>query len=249
MSLDGLLLLGLKEGDGIGEGLGGTQLAGGVITLHDLDLDTKDTLSEENVSDGVVDELLSGLTGVDHETISELHGLSSGSSQFTRDNNFTTLGTGLHNESENTVAGSSDGKTTEELVSEGLSLGDGGKTSVSDLLGVKVDGALSEGESLGDKGGELPDPDTLLTEDILSVGSSDDDLAKRKAKQTTRYSEGERQKGSVKMKIWRRKVDIRCMSSKPDTHLGLGVGNSDLTTGVTFSGELGGANRLVKQQD
>jgi len=197
VGLDGLLLLGLKEGDGIGEGLGGTQLTSGVIALHDLDLDTKNTLSEENVSDGVVDELLSGLTGVDHETISELHGLSSGSSQFTRDNNFTTLGTGLHNESENTVAGSSDGKTTEELVSEGLGLGDGGETSVSDLLGVKVDGALSEGESLGDEGGELPDPDTLLTEDILSVGSSDDDL-------------------------------------------GLGVGNSDLTTGVTFSGELGG---------
>lgn len=37
-----------------------------------LDLDTEDTLSEENVSNGLVHEVLGRLTGVDHETVGEL---------------------------------------------------------------------------------------------------------------------------------------------------------------------------------
>jgi hypothetical protein len=91
-----------------------------------LDLDTQDTLSEKNVSDGVVDEVDSGLTRVDHETVGELHGLGSGGPEFTGNDNLTTLGTGLHNESEDTVTGPSHGETTEELVSEGFTLSDGG---------------------------------------------------------------------------------------------------------------------------
>jgi hypothetical protein len=66
---NGLLLLGLDDGDRVGEGLLGAGLALGVGTTHDLDLDTEDTLAEENVASGRVDELLGGLTGVDHETV------------------------------------------------------------------------------------------------------------------------------------------------------------------------------------
>lgn len=39
-----------------------------------LDLDTEHSLSEENVSDGLVNEVSSGLSGVDHEPVGELHG-------------------------------------------------------------------------------------------------------------------------------------------------------------------------------
>lgn len=66
---NGLLLLGLDDGDGVGEGLLGAGLALGVGTAHDLDLDTEDTLAKEDVAGSGVDELLGGLTGVDHETV------------------------------------------------------------------------------------------------------------------------------------------------------------------------------------
>lgn len=69
-----------------------------------------------------------------------------------------------------------DGKTTEELVTEGLALSDGVKTTVLDLLGVELNGALGEAETLLDEGGELADAATLLTEDLLGVGGTDDDL-------------------------------------------------------------------------
>lgn len=169
------------------------------------------------MSDGVVDVLVGWLTGVDHETVDELHRLGSSSSQFTGDDNLATLGAGLHDESEDTVTGSkygisnkshgrdgrvgnspSHGKTTEELVSEGLGLGNGRETSELDLLGVKLERVLWELESLLDQSLELSDPSSLVTEDILGVGGSDDDL-------------------------------------------GSGVGHSDLTSRVSLLGELSGA--------
>jgi hypothetical protein len=58
------------------------------------------------VSNGLVNEVPGGLTGVDHVSIGELHGLGSGSSQLSGDNDLTTLGTSLHNESEDTVTSS-----------------------------------------------------------------------------------------------------------------------------------------------
>lgn len=66
---DGLLLLGLDDGDGVREVLLGTGLSFGVGAAHDLDLDTEDTLAEEDVTGGAVDEFFGGLTGVDHESV------------------------------------------------------------------------------------------------------------------------------------------------------------------------------------
>ena len=69
-----------------------------------------------------------------------------------------------------------DGKTTKELVTEGLALGDGGETTVLDLLGVELKRVVGELETLLDERGELANAATLLTQDLLSVGSTDDDL-------------------------------------------------------------------------
>lgn len=69
-----------------------------------LDLDTQDTLPEHDVPDGVVNEILSGLTGVDHEAVGELHGLGTSSTELARDNDFTTLSARLHDETEDTIA-------------------------------------------------------------------------------------------------------------------------------------------------
>lgn len=107
---------------------------------------------------------------------SELHGLGTGSPQLSGNNDLATLGAALHDETENTVACPPDGKTVEELVSEGLALSDGGETTVLDLGGVEGDGVLWELEALLDEGGELADAASLLTENLLGVGGADDDV-------------------------------------------------------------------------
>lgn len=171
-----LLLLGLDDGDSVGQRLLGTGLALGVRAPHDLDLDTQNTLSEQDVTSGTVDEVLGGLTGVDHEAVGELHALGTGSTELARDDNLATLGTALHDETEDTIAGTTNGQTVEELVTEGLALSDGGQTTVLDLGGVEGDGVLGELESLLDERGELTNAATLLSEDLLGVGGADDDV-------------------------------------------------------------------------
>jgi hypothetical protein len=112
-------------------------------------------LAEKNVTSGGIDEVLCGLTGVNHETVSELHALGTRSTELSRDNNLTTLSTGLHDESEDTVACTSDSKTVKELVSKRLALCDGGETTVLNLGSVERDGVFREFESLLDERGKL----------------------------------------------------------------------------------------------
>jgi hypothetical protein len=105
----------------------------GRYDLH-FDFDSEHTLPEQNVTDGVVDEVASGLTRVDHESIGELHRFRTGSTELARYNHFTSFGIGFHNETEDTIAGTikpfndrtssartecvpADSKTTKELVS------------------------------------------------------------------------------------------------------------------------------------
>lgn len=175
-SEDGGLLLGLEDGDSVGEGEGLASASLGVPALHDLDLDAENTLLHENVTNGLVNKVLDGLTGVDHETVGELHRLGTGSTQLTRDDDLATLGARLHNEAEDTVSGTADGKTTEELVAERLALGNGVETTVLDLLGVELERVVGELESLLDESSELTDAATLVTENLLGVGGTDDDL-------------------------------------------------------------------------
>lgn len=105
---------------------------------------------------------------------SEFHALRTGGSQLSADNNLATLGTALHDESQNTIACSSDSQAIEEFVSEGFALGDGGETTVLDLGGVEGDAVFGELESLLDEGGEFADSSSLLAEDFLGVCGSDD---------------------------------------------------------------------------
>jgi hypothetical protein len=107
-------------------------------------------------------------------TYSELHGLGTGSTKLSGNDNLATLGTTLHDETENTVAGTTNGKAVEELVAEGLALSDGGETAVLDLGGIEGNGVLGELETLLDEGGELADAAALLTENLLGVGGTDD---------------------------------------------------------------------------
>lgn len=173
---NGLLLLGVNDGDGVGKSLLGAGLALGVRAAHNLDLDTEDTLAEQDVAGGGVDEVVLGLTRVDHEAVGELHGLGTGSTELAGDDNLAALGVRLHDEAEDTVAGAADGQAVEELVAERLALGDGGQTAVLDLGGVQRDRVLGELEALLDQRGELADAAALLAEDLLGLGGADDDV-------------------------------------------------------------------------
>lgn len=56
---------------------------------------------------------------------------------------------------EDTVACTADGETVEELVAEGLALGDSGKTAGLDLSGVEGDAVGGELVAVGDQAGKL----------------------------------------------------------------------------------------------
>jgi len=103
---DDTLLLGLGDSDVVGEGALGTDLAGGIPREHDLNLQAENTLAKENVADSVVNVVLGGLTGVNHESVNELHALSAGGTELAGHNDLATLGTSLHDEAEDTVASS-----------------------------------------------------------------------------------------------------------------------------------------------
>ena len=133
---------------------------------------------------------------MDHETIGELHGLGTGGTKLSRDNDFTTLGTGLHNETENTIASPNNGcsvarrcpiepilpadsETVEELVPQTLTLCDGGETTVLNLLGIHLERVFGETETFLDESSKLTDPATLFAQDFLGVSSTNDNLADR----------------------------------------------------------------------
>ena len=109
-----------------------------------------------------------------------------------------------------------DGKTTEELVPQALALCDGRETTVLDLLGVQLQGVLGEFEALLHKGSKLTDAAPLLTQDLLGVSSTNDNLY-----YFTALSEV-------------------IALNRGLTYLGAGVGDPDITTRVTLLRQLAG---------
>ena len=67
-------------------------------------------------------------------------------------------------------------ETTKKLVAERLALGDGRETTVLDLLSVELKGVIGELEALLDERGELADAATLLSQNLLGVSGTDDNL-------------------------------------------------------------------------
>jgi hypothetical protein len=128
------------------------------------------------VTSSGIDEVLCWLTRVDHETVGEFHALGTSSTELARDDNFATLSTALHDETKDTIASAANSETIEEFVSEGFALCDGGKTSVLDLGRVERDGVFWELESLLNERGEFADSSSLLAENFLGVGRSNDDI-------------------------------------------------------------------------
>jgi len=70
----------------------------------------------------------------------------------------------------------SDSQSSQEFVSQTLALGNGGQTTLLNLLGIKLNCSLTELESLLHKRSEFTDSSSLVTEDFLSMRSADDDF-------------------------------------------------------------------------
>ena len=114
------------------------------MVQHDGNLDTEDTLTKKDVTDGLADVHGGGVTSLQHVSINKLHALSTLSTDLTGNDNLTTLGRAVHNETEDTVASTTDGQTHHQLVAERLSLGNSAESTVLDTLGEEVDGALEK---------------------------------------------------------------------------------------------------------
>ena len=69
-----------------------------------------------------------------------------------------------------------DSKTAEKLVPQTLALSDSRETTVLDLLGEELEGVFGELETLLHEGSKLTDTATLLAQNLLGVGGTDDNL-------------------------------------------------------------------------
>merc|ERR1719251_774127 len=136
----------------------------------------KHALSEEHVTASGVDVVVAGVSGGDHETVDELHGLGSLTAQLARHHPLAPLRPGLHDEAQYTVARTPHCESTDELVPQRLGLRDSAQTPRGHLLGVQLDGALGEVEALLHHGGQLADAPALLSEHVLCARGHDDDL-------------------------------------------------------------------------
>ena len=145
---------------------------------------------------------------------SELHALRTSSTKLAGHDDFAALGTGLHDEAQDTIAGATNSQAVEQLVAQGLALSDSGETAVLHLGGVERDGVLGELEALLNQGGELADAAALLAQNFLSVGCADDCGALD---------------SDISVRLWevRRRTDIGDSGS-----------HADLDTGVTLLGQL-----------
>ena len=117
------------------------------------------------------------MASLDHVAIGELLRLSTLTSNFAGNRDLGTFSTRFHNESENTVASTTNSKTTEKLVFERLGLGLGAQTAVGDTLSENLNSTLREVEPFLNDGGQLTNALALLAENILSAGSFNDDLS------------------------------------------------------------------------
>lgn len=91
----------------------------------------------------------------------------------------TYLCTILHDETQHTIARTTNRKPTNKFITKALSLSDSAETAISDLLNKKLDRVLRECKPLLDDGGKLANTAALLAKHRLRAGSADDHLGLR----------------------------------------------------------------------
>lgn len=141
------VLLGLDHRHVVGQRLLGAALALRVVRQHDLDLDAQHSLAQQHVPGGGIDVVVDGVSGVDHQTVDELHRLGTLTAQLAGHDHLAALGARLHDEAQHTVARAAHRQSSGQLEAQRLGLGNGAQTTSGHLLGVQLDGAGSEVES------------------------------------------------------------------------------------------------------
>jgi hypothetical protein len=148
-----LLSLRLGNNDVIGDRSLDTELLGWIrfVRKHNLYLNTHNSLLEENVSNCNIDVIILGLTSADHVSLLEFHGLGSLLLEFTRDDNFATLGTILNNWFNDVVGSKSEWHILEQFVVHSFNLSRSAETLVLNGIGENLDLVVSNLESLLDE--------------------------------------------------------------------------------------------------
>lgn len=172
-----VVVLWLSDFNSIRERSLDTESTSGVVVEHDSDLNTHNTLLEENVSDGFVHVVKSGLTSGNKVSLFVFHTLGSLLSELSGDDDFTTLGTVLKDTLNDGVGTHSDGNTGEELELKRFSLGSSADTLSLDLVNQEFNGILGVVETLLDEGGKFSDLETFGTDDFVNLGGLDSDLS------------------------------------------------------------------------
>lgn len=172
-----VVVLWLSDFNSIRERSLDTESTSGVVVEHDSDLNTHNTLLEENVSNSFVHVVKSGLTSGNKVSLFVLHTLGSLLSELSGDDDFTTLGTVLKDTLNDGVGTHSDGNTGEELELKRFSLGSSADTLSLDLVDQEFNGILGVVETLLDEGGKFSDLETFGTNDFVNLGGLDSDLS------------------------------------------------------------------------
>jgi hypothetical protein len=103
------------------------------------------------------------MSSLDHVSISELHGLRTLSTKLSSHNDLASLGGSLHDETDNSVTCTTDGKSSEKLVLERLSLSLCTESTVNDALSIKLNCTIIEIESLLNNRGQFTDALTFFS--------------------------------------------------------------------------------------
>ena len=174
------VILRLRDLDRVGHNLVFAALDLDFGTLHDLYLESKNTLTQLDVSHCNVDEIVLGLTRRYLVTLSVLLGLGTLATYLTGNNNLTTGGvSATHDGTEDVVGGHTDWGACEELVLESLAVGSGAEVTIvlqSPDGEVDLVVAVVEVVSLANERLDLLHLTSLLGGDVVGLGGTDADL-------------------------------------------------------------------------
>lgn len=149
--------------------------ASNIIWQHNLDLETQTTLWENDVLDGMINVVILWLTGRDQITSFVFLDLGSLLSEFTRDDNFTSLDVlDLHDISDDEHGSRSDWGLLHDLGLEKLTLGIGRESLVENEIKLKDYISSWEPVSLGQQLLILIGFLTIVSNGRLSVNNLDD---------------------------------------------------------------------------
>lgn len=173
-----LLSLWVVDGDVVWDWVRWSVGTCGVVWEHDLDLASHDSLFEEDVSGGNIQVVQLGLSGTDHISLLEFHGLSSLLSHLSGDDDLTSTSTTsiLHDSLDDGLSGHSDWDVSLELGLQVLYLGGSAQTSESDWSNSQRQLLILISESLLDQLFEFLDLLSINSEDFLWLNGLDSDF-------------------------------------------------------------------------